>query len=152
MRLYPDTNRLDRTEALRRYTVGSAWFSGEEDKKGAIAVGQLADLAVLSADYFSVPEEEIKRIESVLTVVGGKVVYGAGEFERLAPPPLPVSPDWSPVKVYDGYRQARTAQSTPAVQCAHPGLLHQLIHAFADKTRALAARRGPVGLPCDCYA
>ena len=103
--LYPEANRLDRAEALRRYTVGSAWFSGEEDKKGSIEVGKLADLAVLSADYFSVPEEEIKRIESVLTVVGGKVVYGAGEFERLAPPPLPVSPDWSPVKAYGGYHR-----------------------------------------------
>src|SRR6202011_6037988 len=59
--LYPEANRLDRREALRRYTVGSAWFSGEEDKKGSIEVGKLADLAVLSADYFSVPEEEIKR-------------------------------------------------------------------------------------------
>ena len=58
--LYPEANRLDRLEALRRYTLGSAWFSGEEEKKGAIVPGQLADLAVLSADYFSVPEEEIK--------------------------------------------------------------------------------------------
>ena len=52
--LYPEANRLDRTEALRRYTVGSAWFSGEEDKKGSVEAGKLADLAVLSADYFSV--------------------------------------------------------------------------------------------------
>jgi hypothetical protein len=150
--LYPEANRLDRAEALRRYTVGSAWFSGEEDKKGTIEVGKLADLAVLSADYFSVPEEEIKRIESVLTVVGGKVVYGAGEFERLAPPPLPVSPDWSPVKVYNSHHQAQPAQPILAHQCALPGLLHQLLHAFAEKTRGLAARRGPVGLPCECFA
>jgi predicted amidohydrolase YtcJ len=147
--LYPEANRLDRTEALRRYTVGSAWFSGEEDKKGSIAVGQLADLAVLSADYFSVPEEEIKRIESVLTVVGGKVVYGAGEFERLAPPPLPVSPGWSPVKVYGGYH---SAQPAAVHQCAHAGLFHQLLHTLAEKTRGLAVRRGPVGLPCECFA
>src|SRR5205807_9332905 len=80
--LYPEANRLDRAEALRRYTAGSAWFSGEEDKKGSVAAGQLADPAVLTADYFSVADEEIKRIESVLTVVGGKVVYGVGEFER----------------------------------------------------------------------
>jgi predicted amidohydrolase YtcJ len=150
--MYPEANRLDRTEALRRYTVGSAWFSGEEDKKGSIAVGQLADLAVLSADYFSVPEEEIKRIESVLTVIGGKVVYAAGEFERLAPPPLPVSPDWSPVKVYRGYHQAQPAQSALTPQCAHPGLLHQLLHTFAEKTRGLASRRSLVGLPCECFA
>ena len=90
-------------EALRLYTVGSSWFSSEDGKKGAIAPGQLADLAVLSADYFSIPEEEIKRLESVLTIVGGKVVYAAREFSKLAPPPLPVGPDWSPVKNYGGH-------------------------------------------------
>jgi predicted amidohydrolase YtcJ len=147
--LYPQANRLDRSEALRRYTVGSAWFSGEDDKKGSVEAGKLADFAVLSADYFSVPEEEIKRIESVLTVVGGRVVYGAGEFERLAPPSLPVSPNWSPVKVYGGYQQA---QPTLAHQCAHPGMLHQFLHALAKGTRGLASRRGPVGLPCECNA
>src|SRR3954464_3163513 len=105
--LYPEANRLDRTEAPRRDTRGSAWFSGEEDKKGSIAPGQLADLAVLSADYFSVPEEEIKGIESVLTMVGGRVVYGTAEFAGLAPPPLPVLPAWSPVNAYGGYHRIR---------------------------------------------
>ena len=104
---------------------------------------------MLSADYFSVPEEEIKRIESVLTIVGGKVVYGAGEFAGLAPPPLPVSPGWSPVGVYGGCHQA---QSAHAYQLAQPGLLHQLLHALADKTRGLAVRRELVGLPCECFA
>src|SRR5579862_9644601 len=129
--LYPVANRLDRTEALRRYTVGSAWFSGEENKKGSVEVGKLADMAVLSADYFSVPEEEIKGIESVLTLVGGNVVYGAREFERLAPPPLPVSPGWSPFGVYGGYHRAQPAH---AHACSHPGLLHQVLHALAGKT------------------
>ena len=101
--LYPEGNRLDRMEALRLYTVGSSWFSSEEGKKGSLAPGQLADLSVLSADYFSIPEEQIKHLESVLTIVGGRIVFAAGEFERLGPPPLPVSPDWSPVKTYGGY-------------------------------------------------
>ena len=101
--LYPENNRFERMEALRLYTVGSSWFSSDDGKKGSVVLGQLADLAVLSADYFAVPEEEIKRIESVLTIVGGKVVYAAKEFSKLAPPPLPVSPDWSPVKTHDGY-------------------------------------------------
>jgi predicted amidohydrolase YtcJ len=109
--LYPESNRLDRGEALRLYTVGSSWFSSEDGKKGSIAPGQLADLSVLSADYFSIPEDQIKRLESVLTIVGGKVVYAAGSFTKLAPPPLPVSPDWSPVKNYGGYFRASAAQT-----------------------------------------
>lgn len=103
MQLYREENRLDRLTALRLYTMGSAWFSGEEEKKGSIEVGKLADLSALSEDYFAVPEERIKHIESVLTLVGGRVVHGSGEFASLAPPPPPVSPDWSPVKIYKGY-------------------------------------------------
>ena len=72
-------------DALRLWTVGSSWFSGEDGKKGAIVPGQLADLAVLSADYFSVPDEEIKHLESVLTIVGGRPVYAAEEFSKPGP-------------------------------------------------------------------
>jgi len=115
--LYPAINRLDRMEALRLYTVGSSWFSSDEGKKGSIAPEQLADLSVLSADYFAVPEEQIKRLESVLTIVGGKVVYAAAEFAKLSPPPLPVSPDWSPVKTYGGHWRANAASAkSPASQ------------------------------------
>jgi predicted amidohydrolase YtcJ len=70
-------------QALRQYPGGSAWFSGEQDKKGSIEKGKLADLAVLSADYLTVPTDKIGDLESVLTLVGGDVVYGAGEFARL---------------------------------------------------------------------
>jgi predicted amidohydrolase YtcJ len=108
--LYPESNRLDRAEALRLYTVGSSWFSSEDGKKGALTPGQLADLSVLSADYFSVPEDQIKTLESLLTIVGGKIVYANGHFSKLAPKPLPVSPDWSPVKSYGGYSSHLTAQ------------------------------------------
>ncbi len=120
--LYGESNRLDRMEALRLWTVGSAWFSGEEGKKGMLAPGQLADLAVLSRDYFSVPDDEIKGLESDLTIVGGKVVHAAAEFSPLAPPPLPVSPSWAPVtrsaegraEVPSAGRSQRTAEATHA--------------------------------------
>ncbi|KTC37710.1 amidohydrolase, partial [Pseudomonas sp. ABAC61] len=99
--LYPQG--LDRDTALELYTHGSAWFSSEQGKKGQIKVGQLADLVALSADYFQVEEEAIKWIESLLTVVGGKVVHAAGDFATLAPPALPVTPDWSPVAKVPGH-------------------------------------------------
>ena len=106
MQLASPENRLSREEALRLYTVGSAWFSGEENVKGRIAPGQFADFSMLSADYLKVPEEEIRRIESVLTVTGGDVVYSAAPFTMFAPEPLPpVSPAWSPVAAFGGYQR-----------------------------------------------
>lgn len=101
--LYPDKALLSREEALRLYTQGSTWMSREEGKRGAISVGQLADLVVLTDDYFSIPDEEIKSLESVLTILGGKVVYAADDFRSLDPQALPVMPDWSPVVKFPGY-------------------------------------------------
>jgi len=102
--LYGPGNRLDRREALRLWTEGSAWFSTEDGKKGALVPGQLADFAVLSADYFGIPEAEIRNLQSLLTVVDGKAVYAAGEFADLDPGAPPLLPDWSPVKQYGGYQ------------------------------------------------
>ncbi|MFF0826330.1 amidohydrolase [Brevibacillus sp. NPDC003359] len=104
--LYPASNRLDRHQALRMYTSGNAWFSKEEDVKGQIKVGQYADLSILSHDFLQVPDEEIKRIESVFTVVGGKIVYGSLEFHKLSPPAPKASPDWAPHNYYGGYYNA----------------------------------------------
>jgi len=73
----------DRLAALRFYTMGSAWFSFDEDVRGSLEGGKLADLAVLSADYLTVPLDEIGNIESVLTLLGGEVVYAAGDFAAL---------------------------------------------------------------------
>lgn len=101
--LHGEEDCLSREEALRLYTQGSAWFSNEDDQKGTLSVGSFADLAVLSEDYFSVEANQIRAIESVLTVVGGKVVYGSGAYSSLSPELPPVSPDWSPVKHYGGY-------------------------------------------------
>ena len=103
LELYPEKARLSREEALRLYTQGSTWMSREEGKRGSIEVGQLADLVVLSGDYFSIPDEEIKSLESVLTILGGKPVYAAEEFRPLDPGDLPVMPDWSPVIRYPGH-------------------------------------------------
>nr|WP_298412273.1 amidohydrolase [uncultured Halomonas sp.] len=103
LQLWGEENKLSREEALSIFTSGSAWFSQEEDVKGTIAEGMYADFAILSDDYFSIPEEEIKGLESVLTVTGGNVVYAAELFSEFAPEPLPpVSPEWSPVVNYEG--------------------------------------------------
>ena len=102
LRLTPERNTLDRETALSLWTKGSAWFSGESEVKGALREGEYADLAVLSADLMSVPSDEIQFIESVLTVVGGSIVYSAGPFSELSPPLPPVSPAWSPVEIYGG--------------------------------------------------
>ncbi len=69
--------------ALRLYTLGSAWFSFDDDVRGSLEPGKLADLAVLSADYLTVPTAEIGDLESVLTLVGGETVYAAGDFAEL---------------------------------------------------------------------
>ncbi len=150
--LYPESNRLSRTEALRLYTLGSSWFSGEQGKKGAIAPGQFADLAVLSADYLSVPDEEIKGIESVLTLVGGRVVYGAKPFEHLSLPALPVSPDWSPVKVYGGYRAQTAASPTPMRASCGSSRLQDMLHRFATGARGSGGQPLWGGLGCECFA
>lgn len=70
-----------RADALRFYTEGSAWVSHDDDDRGTLEVGKMADLAVLSSDYMTVPVSEIGRIESVLTMVGGTIVYGAAGYE-----------------------------------------------------------------------
>ena len=145
--LYPQENRLDRMEALRLWTVGSSWFSGEEEQKGKIAAGQLADLAVLSEDYFSTADEQIKGMESVLTIVGGKIVYAAQGFAKLDPLPLPVSPDWSPVAKYGGYPHSKnTTQLATRSNCC------SLHHGFTDVQNKGVAR-DPFGWDggCSCF-
>jgi hypothetical protein len=151
-RLYGTANRLDRAEALRRYTLGSAWFSGEETKKGALVAGQLADLAVLSADYFRVPEEAIKDIVSVMTVVDGRVVHAAEEFAPHAPPSIPVLPEWSPIQEFGGYHLPKGSPATgPIVRAS----------ALSAPVKKSAPTRRPSepkewkplgGLGCDCFA
>jgi predicted amidohydrolase YtcJ len=75
--------KIARSEALRLYTIGSAWFSRDEAERGSLEPGKLADLAVLSADYMTAPIEQVGAIESLLTMVGGKIVYAAGPFAQM---------------------------------------------------------------------
>ncbi len=72
-----------RMDALRMYSSGSAWFAHDDAKRGSLAVGKLADLAVLDKDYLTVPVEEIGGIHSLLTMVGGRAVYAEGGYEKF---------------------------------------------------------------------
>ena len=147
--LYPERNRLDRKTALALYTRGSAWMSREDDVKGRIAPGQYADFTMLSADYFQVPEEEIRHIVSVLTVVGGKIVYGADEFSESAPPLPPASPDWAPVRRDDGIR-VPTNSPVPATAAVHGCVSHVHGEDARGSRAGLDGLWGPLG--CGCWA
>lgn len=154
MQMYDESNRLDRMEALRLWTVGSSWFSNDAGKKGSIEVGQLADLAVLSKDFFEISEQEIKSLESVLTVVGGKIVYAAEDFKQFSPPALPVSPSWSPVKTFGGLNNQHSKAAGNQLQ-AHSHN-HAICggHDLPNKTRGKIAADfdpfGGFGAACAC--
>ncbi|MGA6135535.1 amidohydrolase [Acinetobacter dispersus] len=113
--LYDEQNLLDRKTALKLWTKGSAWFSGEHQHKGALSSGELADLIVLSDDYFAVDDNEIQWIESVLTVMNGKIVYAGAEFKNQDPSIPPASPDWSPVKRFGGQWRRSENRNAPSL-------------------------------------
>ena len=118
--LYKEDNILAREKALELYTKGSAWFSNEEKSKGSFLPNQLADFAVLSKNFFQIPDEEIKDIYSLMTVVGGEVVHACEQFSQLNPPLPPVSPSWSPVKYYGGYNRNKLYTSAARLVHQHP--------------------------------
>jgi hypothetical protein len=165
MQLTPQRNCLDREVALRLWTENVTWFSNEVGKKGRIEVGQLADLVVPDRDFFACAESEIADTTALLTVVGGKVVYGAGSFaahDESAPPPA--MPDWSPVRRFGGYGgwgekegaplQAAMRQATAACACANDCNVHGHRHATAWSSRLpitdLKSFWGALG--CACWA
>lgn len=121
-KIYDENNILTREKALELYTKGSAWFSNEENIKGCFIENQLADFAVLSKDYFNIPEEEIKNIYSLMTVVGGDVVHAMDEFSKYNPPLPPVSPEWSPIKYYGTYGKNKAIINNVIQKsiCCHP--------------------------------
>jgi predicted amidohydrolase YtcJ len=77
-----ESQKITRLEALRLYTEGAAWFSFDDHHVGSFTEGKFADLAVLSDDYLSVSDEKIRKIESVLTLVGGKIVHAVAPFSK----------------------------------------------------------------------
>jgi predicted amidohydrolase YtcJ len=100
-------NRLSRVEALGLFTRTPAWFMNAESEMGMIAPGHLADFVLLDRDYLAVAESKIKSIASILTVMDGRVVYGAQDYHSLSPALPEILPTWSPIKYFGGYPQAQ---------------------------------------------
>jgi len=151
LRLYPERNCLDRETALRMWTENVTWFSNEEGKKGRIQVGQLADLLVPDRDYFACPEAEIADITAHLTIVGGKLVYGAGEFAHLdeGAPPIAM-PDWSPVRRFGGYDAWADREGRTVINAAMERTASACGHARVGDVHDFTALWGALG--CACWA
>jgi hypothetical protein len=163
LRMTPQRNCLDRETALRMWTENVTWFSNEEGKKGRIEVGQLADLIVPDRDYFSCAEAEIADTTSDLTIVGGKIVYGAGEFKSLdRSPPPPAMPDWSPVRSFGGYGAWKETSAKPSLRmqamqtcgCANGCAVHGHDHAraWSSKLPVSSLKEFWGALGCACWA
>ncbi len=164
LQLTPQRNCLDRETALRMWTENVTWFSNEEGKKGRIEVGQMADLVVPDRDFFACAESDIADTTAMLTMVGGKVVYGAGRFKALDEgEPPPAMPDWSPVRTFGGYgawaeqdgkplqaAMKRVADCACSRDCGVHG--HQHATAWSSKL-PIADLKGFWGaLGCACWA
>ncbi|TKV72123.1 amidohydrolase [Rhizobium sp. AU243] len=165
MQLYPRANCLDRETALRMWTEKVTWFSNEEGKKGRIEKGQFADLVVPDKDFFSCAEDEISFLTSELTMVGGKVVYGAGDFKALDESNIPPAmPDWSPVRTFGGYaawgepqgagKNSLRRAAISSCGCANDCGVHGHDHAGAWTSKLpIADLKGFFGaLGCSCWA
>jgi predicted amidohydrolase YtcJ len=158
--MYPAANLVDRETALALYTRHNTWFSNEEGAKGQIKVGQYADLAVLSEDFFAVPEDRIRQLTSVLTVVDGRIVYADAEFSGFDPDLPPAMPDWSPVNHGSRYWKAERNQSAmhalaaSACDCATSCAVHGHAHGKAGSAAVAddmqTAFWGALG--CSCWA
>jgi len=163
--LYPRANCLDRETALRMWTEKVQWFSNEEGKKGRIEKGQFADLIVPDKDYFNCAEDEISFLTSELTMVGGKIVYAAGDFAPHDENPVPPAmPDWSPVRTFGGYaawgepdgagKNSLRRTAITSCGCASHCGVHGHDHAGAWTSKLpIADLKGFFGaLGCSCWA
>ncbi|WP_295719001.1 amidohydrolase [Mucilaginibacter sp.] len=105
MQFWPKDQVLDKFTALKLYTSGSAWFSGEQKLKGKLVKGMYADMVILSDDYFTASTEKVKAINALVTVVNGKIVYASGKYSAQNPSIPEVIPAWSPVRYFGGYQK-----------------------------------------------
>ncbi len=96
-------NVVDRATALEMYTSAGAKLTGEASVKGILREGYYGDLSILSADFFTVDADDIPHIESLVTMVDGRIVYAAGEYEGIDEQLAAVTPEWSPVAQFGGY-------------------------------------------------
>jgi len=103
LQLY-NKNNVDRITALKIYTQGSASLIQQDNEKGKIATGYVADFALLNQNILTVTDDEIKNTSSLLTILNGIVVYGTNEFETYSTPAIKALPAWSPVNSYGGYQ------------------------------------------------
>jgi hypothetical protein len=145
------------------WTENVSWFSNEEGRKGQIAVGQLGDLIVPDRDFFACAESEIGDIVSNLTVVGGRIVYAAGDFKGLDDTrPPPAMPDWSPVRTFGGYGNwANGGAKTPELPALamrgcgdgnHRAVRgHDHAHAWSVRTPASDLKSFWGALGCSCW-
>jgi predicted amidohydrolase YtcJ len=152
--LYPEANRLDRETALRLWTAANAWFSSEMGKKGQIKAGQLADAALLTDDFLSVPDDDIINIRSTLTLLGGQVVHGSGDYQGLAPALPPVLPDWSPIAAFGGYAPAQRKMLAATCGCSTACAVHGHDHAaaLASDVPVTDTRSFWGAMGCACWA
>jgi hypothetical protein len=162
-RIHPAQSTIDRETAVRLYTEGSAWFSTETGRKGALIPGQYADLAVLDRDVMRIGDDEIKDTVALLTIVGGRIVWADGSFRGYAPPALPAAPSWSPVAAYGGYQHAgggaaaagqrRLARAQSTCGCGTSCGVHGHAHAAAWTAAAPAGdlRSFWGALGCACF-
>ena len=158
--LTPESNRLSREDALRIWTQGSAWFSGEADVKGRLKAGQCADFAILSNDFFSVPTDQIRSIVSEMTVVGGRIVYAAGDFSSHDVAPPPASPSWSALNFMPtpaqirGEKQPENLARSCHDACGNSCGVHGHDHGIAwNNPLPVSDKRAFWGaLGCSCFA
>jgi predicted amidohydrolase YtcJ len=140
-----DRNVLSREEALRAYSAAGAWISGEEDKKGTLSVGKWADLAILAEDYMTVPANRISQMQSMLTMVGGKVVYATAGYEKLAPPALQVTPSWLPIGNFASFSRLSSVEDKDPTGFKHA---HAMIEEAMPTIVGADGQRWTIGCGC----